>query len=474
MNVIEISANEYQELRSNQIMSIFMRSYQRKCLIQQLRAFRRWSESFPLQVKCIEISRQLGERNEMLESLRSSYLKDIVSVKYQLSQLSSLTKESVDQHISRKVIEEKLSGLHMVPSADLRHIVDKAEKTIKSDGTSTMLRDTLVDAGLMDPETCKVYNPWEQSRSYRRLNRMQKGPAYNYPDTGGNSMELAKPYDYKLFIRYCRDCVGVVQFVKSWNTDIEATLRFKAEYGQVELRIQELRRVIDSLQNAVVSKEQTIIRLDEKNKELEEANHWFEKWSYIKDVEQREAEHKERLNMYMNLVDMAQAEKESIVWSIQHQNNETVADLQHKLKDLQRALRKDQTDRDQEASTRIKIAEELQHVLSQKSAMKAEIDRLKSLRSQDANDHDALLKRIKKTEAVCQELEVALSKKEREFEDHRRVTADRIDELVQQYKTVSRDYEAKEKELDDMRIELRKKKVLQHIQLLLTSMLMFT
>ncbi len=124
-----------------------------------MRAFMKWSREVPLSQKCEEMIKQLRERNAVTESIRASYLKDVISIKHYLDQINN-----VDLNNPKSVhdMRESLTQLHAVPSVDLRETIERVKKNVNM--TSTQLRDNLIDAGLLDPSTCKTQNPWEKSR----------------------------------------------------------------------------------------------------------------------------------------------------------------------------------------------------------------------------------------------------------------------------------------------------------------------
>jgi hypothetical protein len=177
----------------------------------RMRAFRIWLTELPLNQKCDELARQLRERTFILDTVRNSYLKDVVSVKYHLDQLMKV-------QINDNAIElwqKNAYDLHVVPYVDLRELINKAKSSLQQ--SSAQILENLVDVGVIDPETCRTLNPWEQSRSYRRIERLRKGQSYQFAK-GGESIHLAAPSNCKIFVKWCKDCIGKHITITSYHS----------------------------------------------------------------------------------------------------------------------------------------------------------------------------------------------------------------------------------------------------------------
>ena len=64
-----------------------------------MKAFLTWSKCAPLIQLCGELKKQLQERCSIVESLRESYYKDVISVKYHLERIGTLSKFSLSLSI---------------------------------------------------------------------------------------------------------------------------------------------------------------------------------------------------------------------------------------------------------------------------------------------------------------------------------------------------------------------------------------
>ena len=439
----------------SKLIAIFYKQYERRCILLLARAFRRWHSEYPLHGKCDELCRQLKERNNLLENVRGSYLKDVVSIKYHLNQLAD-----VDPHMQIEKYKEKLFDLHHnLPSVDIRDVIEKAKKGW-NDKSSQLFRDTLVDSGVIDPETEKTLNSWEQSRSFKRMMRVKRGPSYDYPNAGGESVMLAAPTNHKLFVRYCHDCIGIIALVKNWNLEVEASLKFKADYGRIDEKIEEFKRLIRSLQDIIENKEKDIMNLEARNKELEDAKEWFETWSKMQVAEERKNQKQEQQVIIQNMMAMAEEDKVASLRNLHDLLQLRLEESLYREQELYRQLQYERSERELEVEARIKLADELRSYQVDRHRMAVEIDRLNAARRQDAIEKSQLEHRLENLEKLNMELQVALDVKEAQFEEHRKHTTERINDLTEELNGVTKDLQAKEDEVDHMREELRKQKAL--------------
>ena len=158
------------------ILKIFLYCFKKRCLLQMMKAFVKWSKELPLFLKCDDLAKGMVERNLTLDSIRGSYLRDVISIKYNLDQIRNIKLESIKashicDHCREKgipcnrplaIADDILYSVDALPSVDLRFLIDKAKES--EHATSSALRDNLLDAGILDYETMKTLNPWEESK----------------------------------------------------------------------------------------------------------------------------------------------------------------------------------------------------------------------------------------------------------------------------------------------------------------------
>lgn len=108
--------------------------------------------------------------------------------------------------------------------------------------------------------------------------KLTSGPSFTYPNPGGESLQMAAPSKHQLFIKYCPDCVGVLNVVRSWNQESEDAMKFRLEHQVQEGQNIELRKLTQNMNNIIERQEAELMEERAKNKLLEEGNEWFHKW----------------------------------------------------------------------------------------------------------------------------------------------------------------------------------------------------
>jgi hypothetical protein len=155
-----------------------------------------------------------------------------------------------------------LIELNSIPSIDLRSLIQTTateddptltHHTTASSSTkaSNSLKDSLMKSNLVSPEISENWmrNPWDLSASYAiyRENRDQRKLAL---PSGGNSINLYAPSRHRLYVKYCKQCIGIMTFVTDWNADIEKLIQKRVESKTNE----ELRQVIRNLNDYLIDK----------------------------------------------------------------------------------------------------------------------------------------------------------------------------------------------------------------------------
>lgn len=422
-----------------------------------MRTFRRWQVEFPMALKCDELTRQLRERSQLLENIRSCYLKDVVGIKYYLDQLNKV-KDSKDEVIQEKLEEWRKGAydLHALPSADIRTLINNAQACV-GDQSNHML-ENLIDIGIVDPELCRTLNPWEQSRGYRRLERLRKGPSHQFPN-GGESISIAAPHAFKVFVRPCRECTGVVSVVRSWNQEVEKCMNFYAEHGSIDNKVTEYKRVIKSLQSIIEEKEMEVIDLIRKNNLLENASQWFDKWSHTKDYVYQESIHNERIIMYQAQVHMAEHDKQSTIWNLYQRVENQLSVYKEQVKELEGKMQHVHKERNIETSLRLQLNNNIQTLYTEKQALQSTIDRMTMQSQKDQHTIADLNTKVEQLTKINDTLHWSIETKDKQYEEYKaRMTAEN-ENLTRQVNTLSGDYANKVDECDRLREDVRNKTV---------------
>jgi len=430
----------------------------RKRLDMLLRAFYRWSYEFPLAQKCDELAKQLRERSLMMDTVRSSYLRDVVSIKYQLDKINDAEVDS--ENFSLVKLKQNMYDLHTLPSVDLRELVENVRQSVRQ--TSAQLRETLVDAGLLDPETLRTLNPWDQSRGFRRLMRIKKGGSYKPPDLEGESMTLAAPTNKKLYVRYCKDCIGLTMFIKGWNKEVEDSLKFKADFANVDSHIQEFRSLIDKLNGTIEGQERKIVELLAYTSKLETANAWFEKWGASKAGPSGgrgggiDLDGDLRLK---HMSEMARAELESFAFNsslrVEEKHRVFVEAEQLHLEQLRIA----EMNKEADSREKMEILREFRKAQNELSSRINEIKHLHIQAETKEEEQAALQLKLHASETENAKLHEIVDRKEIEYAALRDDTNYKLEDLSFQIKQLNSDYNNQESTIDDLRDAVMNKTV---------------
>jgi uncharacterized coiled-coil protein SlyX len=325
----------------------------------------------------------------------------------------------------------------------------------------------LVDAGLLDPETLRTLNPWDQSRGYRRIMRIKKGGAVKPPDLEGESISLAAPSNKKLFVRYCKDCIGLAIFIKDWNREVELSMKFKADFANVDALIQEYRQVIEKLNNTIEGQERQIVQLLDRTSKLETANAWFEKWGVIKEAGKVGKggilDEYEQKMMYKHIAEMARAEIESFAFNsamrieVKEQAH-IAAERAHRQR-----LREAELTKDADSKERLRIVQDFRKTQLDLQTKVNEIAELTQANQVKEAEKAHLNQKLTVAEAENVNLHSVIDKKEVEYATLRDESNAKIEDLNYTIRQLNNDYSKQENTIDELRDNLANKKVYVYI-----------
>ena len=285
-----------------------------------LKFFLRWSKMLPLYVKCDELAKQLQDRITAIASIRDSYLRDVVRVKYHLQKIQEFKLPGEEEPALLQQTGHDMYDLHVVPSISLRKLIDRA---VQKDSSSAQLQETLIQAGLVNVATGKAFNAWEKGKNFNKIMKHNRGPAYkSNPNMGGESISCSVPQTHELYVRYCKQCIGVMQFVRAWNFEVEDSLRYKVEGQIMERQIGELRDTIDALNKIIGTQEQNIVDKEAIIDDLRQSQKFMDQWSYQQEMADREAALRDEKRKMRDERDMVLGDKESTAIEVDLKRNE--------------------------------------------------------------------------------------------------------------------------------------------------------
>lgn len=154
-------------------------------------------------------------------------------------------------------MDASLKELNSIPSVDLRPLIQTTDDQ-HSQKSSNSLKDSLMKANLVSPEISENWlkNPWDQSHAYA-IYRERKDQIKLSMPSGGNSINLYAPSRHRLYVKYCKQCIGIMTFVTDWNSDIEKMIQKRIESKTNE----ELRQVIRNLNDYLIDKSEECEKL---------------------------------------------------------------------------------------------------------------------------------------------------------------------------------------------------------------------
>ena len=142
-------------------------------------------------------------------------------------------------------------------------------------------------SGLLNPQTGMSYNAWERSKAFPKVMKHKRGPQYQLPNTQGESLSLSTPQTHELFVKYCQSCVGIVNFVRCWNHQVEDSLSRTAESQAKEREITNLKQTIADLNEFIGVQENRLCKAEYKYTQLEESSKFMSQWTYQQEMQGR-------------------------------------------------------------------------------------------------------------------------------------------------------------------------------------------
>lgn len=339
-----------------------------------LKAWMKWAKMLPLNLKCDELAKQLKERLTAFISLRDSYYRDVVSIKLHLTKVHDYaldTKARASQEPgtpgesgamgaaemkAAKQLQADLYSVHALPSVNFQSLVERACRT---DESSVAMRQNLLQAGLLNVATGKAFNPWEKGKSFGKIMKQNKGAHYRLPVTEGESVSAASPSTHELFIKYCKQCVGIMQFTRTWNQEVEEAMRLKSVTNYMGKEISDLKFTIGQLNKIISDQEMQVMQVTETNKRLKEAATWMKAWTYQKETETREGELHLQIKLEAERQSMLVTDLESTVLVVQERREADKGKGLLREAKLNQRLIREQESKEEERNLRMAMHEAL-------------------------------------------------------------------------------------------------------------------
>jgi hypothetical protein len=409
--------------------------------------FLRWSKMLPLHVKCDELARQLQDRLVAIASIRDSYLRDVVRVKYHLQKIQEFKLPGDDQPALIKQTGHDMYDLHVVPSISLRKLIDRATEVNTS---SMQLQETLIQAGLVNVSTGKAYNAWEKSKNFPKIMKHNRGPDFKIPKTNGESISCSTPQTHELFVRYCKECTGIMQFVRAWNFEVEDSLRFKAEGQRMQVVISNLEVTINRLNDIIHDQEKAVVEKDAFIEQLLQSGKFMDQWTYQQEMKDREATYQQDIKNLRNERGMASADKESTEIELQLRRKED--NRVWKLKDTRMKYEVAKIEEDMNEEKRQRL--EMLALLTSSQTHVVVQDKIISDLSSQVAQQKALIgnlrEQLAKTETEKNRFEEMLNNVSFELDSLRVRSTEEIQSLQSEVTVLTRDNEDKDRQINNL------------------------
>jgi len=457
---VEAMSREKEEATKVRVRGIMERALQdpftknRKVIL--LKAWFRWCKMLPLNLKCDELALQLQDRLVAFSSLRDSYYRDVVSVKLHLDKVANFkfgSEESKGEGVAAaKALQNDLYSVHALPNINFQTLIDRARVGGES---STQVLENLIQAGLMNVTTGKMFNPWEKSKAFNKIMKQKKGAHFKPPKSDGESITSAVPQTHELFIKYCKSCIGVMQFNRTWNAEVEHSMHMTSVTNAMEKEIADLKHTIVNLSRIIEKEEIKIHFLEAENKKLSDAGDWMGKWTYQKESFDREATLQTEINLLKLRQGMLAADLESapLVFAERQQaEHERIA-----LKDarLNSRLAKEVAEKEEERHMRMVMLENLS--VSEKAGAEKD-DIIVNLRAENA-DQNATLVTSRETINTLQRNKEDLTRSVEEltakFDKLKQHSEQEADDLRFELDTVKRELDDKNSQMDSLYSQIR-------------------
>lgn len=419
------------------------------------KSFCRWAKVFPVYQKCDELARQLQERSLVVNTFRDAYLKDVISVRYHLDKIASLKLPDGSPEIGYDMYD-----LQAVPSTDLRVLIERAKQSLTP--TSMQLRESLLQAGIINAAG-KDLNPWEKSKSYRKALKSRVG-SDAVPTDDSRSLTLFAPRNHRLFVRYCSDCVGFMNFVRDWNREVEESLSLKLEGKAMLAQLNSHKAFVNSLNEIIAAQEKKIVALEFELNSLKASDTWFEKWKGIEESKVNEEELTNKIEQLKHLWQMANFDKESTKLQVYNKFSAELTALRQKVTVLQEVARKERLEKEVEKVARLDLLDRLQEaqvkVERQEEVIKESAHTIMTFESKTVQ----LESNVAQNHRIMEELHRNLKAKEKEAEVYRMKREEEVVELNRQMQSLTIEYTKKETLVDELRDETRVLKVSNVVQ----------
>lgn len=334
--------------------------------------------------------------------------------------------------------QSELLELHSIPSADLRNLIEHA--TTKN--SSFQLQDALLVAGLVNEEELAATGaiPWEQTQLYAEMKQHDSATTFQ-TQHGGSCISLHAPSRHRLFIKYCKDCVGMMSFVREWNEDVEKAFKNVLQ----EKQNIELKRTVNRLNDLLITQGKEMVSMKAELDSVNSANAWFRRWhdTSAEDVKARAERLRAQLHMERNRAGMTRED----LTAEKIRSHEALCKRQEIISSLRSTLETSTTSYEEQlCEINLKYAAAMDVIEKQKEDI-AKMENQVSKAEIAVEIHKKEISALEKNKLALLDL---ITEKDNIYAEYKSSTDEKIASLEDKVNCMTNDYEQLQKQNDEL------------------------
>jgi myosin heavy subunit len=247
--------------------------------------------------------------------------------------------------------------------------------------------------------------------------------------------------------------------VKSWNDTIEEAIRFKVEYAAIDTKIEDFKKLINNLQDIIITKDKDVQDLTHKLQVYEETNHWFLKWTNVKNFQQFKDFYEEKIFNLQNTILMLLEEKSSMATHLYGKFDEKLLLCLDNEKQLMKKISLLQEQIQQEISMREKLSAEYQQLVLENLSLKTDKQKAGALENELNAKIETLQSRVSYLESENHQLQDLLNEKDNIFNNYKRQMNAKLEDMEQTISKYESDLDKYEQINFGLKQEIKEKQV---------------
>jgi hypothetical protein len=129
--------------------------------------------------------------------------------------------------------------------------------------------------------------------------------------TPGAAIQLHAPSSHRLYVNYCKECIGIMSLVQDWNYNVEEGLHQMERNQKISTENELLKTTVSKLNDIILRQEEENEGLRNETAELKANEAWFQKWKEGLGVQGKEEGLLNKLHAQRQINEMAAQDIES-------------------------------------------------------------------------------------------------------------------------------------------------------------------